>query len=230
MSEPHRPLPDALLERYLAGDLSGEALARFEAALAASPAERARVEALRADSAAFLISHPPGRLAAKLEPARRSWWVWVPAVFVPVAAALFLFLRTPVEDDSLTKGTVALTAFRQTASGAEALAPGTAVHAADRIRFSVTAGDGYVAILSKDGSGKVSVYYPYAATQAAPFEARAPLLPGAIGLDDVKGRERLWAVHGARPFELSPLTKQLEAGAEPNGPGLTTAVIEWVKE
>ena len=226
MSEP-RPLPDALLERYLAGDLTGESLAKVERAIADSPSERARVEELRADSAAFLIRHPPGPLAAKLEKPKRSWLLWLPLA-AAAAALLIFFVRPAVEPESSVKGSVVLTVFRQRGDApAEQLENGATVRPGDHVRFSITApADGFVAVISRDGAGKVSTYHPFGSPQAAPHKAKEPLLQSAIALDDVRGKERVWAVFSEKPFELAPLLQQLERGEEPKG---LTAVFDWVK-
>lgn len=228
-----RPLPDALLERYLAGDLTGEARARVEQALEASASERARLEALRADSAAFLISHPPGPLAARLESeAKPRWRLWLPLVGLAAAAGLVVLLRPPPEPEGTVKGGLVLSAFRQREGAeAEALGPGAKVKPGDKLRFSVAApGDGFLAVLSLDGAGQVSVYHPFSGTSAAAYRAASPLLPEAIALDEVKGRERVWAVFGKEAFALEPLLSQLREGRAPSGAGLATASLEWVKE
>ncbi|MBE2249048.1 MAG: DUF4384 domain-containing protein [Myxococcus sp.] len=234
MSEP-RPIPDALLERYLAGALTGEALARVERALADSPSERARLDALRADSAAFLISHPPGKIASRLATPRRPRWLWWVPVVAVASAALGVFIvqrEAEAEAEATVKGSLVFTAFRQREGGAaEALKPGAVVRPGDRVRFSVRApGAGFVAVLSRDGAGHASVYYPFAASQPAAHDGNEALLPDAIRLDDVLGAERVWALFSARPFELSPLLRQLERGETPSATGLSTASLMWTKE
>ncbi|MBL8919737.1 MAG: hypothetical protein JNJ54_12795 [Myxococcaceae bacterium] len=228
-----RPIPQALLERYAAGDLSGEALERVERALASSPAEKARLDELRADSAAFLVQQPPGPVAAKLEaPARPRWMFWVP--LVALAAGLLVFIAAPPveEPDSSVKGAVGLTAFRQRADGTvETLTRGQLVRPGDAVRFQVTApGPGFVAVLSRDGARKATTYHPFNGPRAVAFDPKQPLLETAIALDDVKGRETVWLVFGQQAFELAPLMKQLEEGREPSAAGLSVASLEWMKE
>jgi hypothetical protein len=70
--------------------------------------------------------------------------------------------------------------------------------------------DGFVAVLSRDGAGKVSVYYPYDGKEAAPYSAAQPLLPGAIALDETPGREDLWTLFSSHGFELAPYVEQLK--------------------
>jgi hypothetical protein len=227
-----RPLPDGLLERYLAGELTGEALARVEKALAESSEERARVDALRADAAAFLIKHPPGPIAARLEPPRRSWFQWLVPALAAVAALVVavVFLR-PVEDDVTTKGAMAFTAFRLSSDGAvQELTPNAKVKAGDRVRFSVKVpSDGFLAVVSRDGAGNASVYFPSSSTVSARHGATA-LLPDAIELDGVLGPERVWAIFSARSFEVSQAIEQLKGGSVPKRDGWLVVSVDWVKE
>src|SRR5689334_7559966 len=98
--EPRR-IPDALLERYLADTLPAEAKARLETTLAASPGDQARLAELRADSAAFLLQHPPGSLVARFqeESGRAKWWrrpmLLAPLLAATAAAAVVLMLLPP---------------------------------------------------------------------------------------------------------------------------------------
>lgn len=232
MSEP-RPISEALLERYLAGDLQGEALAKVERALAESPSERARLEALRADSAAFLIKHPPGPIAAKLEGSKTSWRRWFIPIFAAVAASFLVTVFFPRADDEVTvKGALALSAFRQSADGVvHELQPGEVVRPGDRLRFSVKVSeDGFLAVLSRDGAGQPSVYFPFGGSKAAAHSTTQPLLAEAVQLDAVLGPERVWAIFGKSAFELEPLIAQVKAGEAPRGKGLLITSMDWVKE
>lgn len=235
MSEGRR-IPDALLERYLAQDLAAEARADVEAKLAASASERARLEELRADSAAYLIKHPPGPLLAKAgldKPARPRWWLVLAPLGAVACLALVVLAVREREPDSQVKGGLVLSVFRQREGGAaaERLPSGATLSSGDRVRFEVRApADGWVAVLSRDGAGRVTVYYPDHGRQAAPYTTSAALLPGATGLDDTRGPEQVWAVHGASPFALDPLVKALEAGGAPSAQGLSAARFDWVKQ
>ncbi len=92
-----RRIPDVLLERYLAGDLSADLRRHIEREREAHPDTRTRLEELRADRQAFLAADLPAdvarRLAGRLEitdavaaPARpRRWLTWV---LGPSAAAV----------------------------------------------------------------------------------------------------------------------------------------------
>jgi hypothetical protein len=86
MSVGARRIPDVLLECYLVGSLDEEARAEVEAVLAESEADRAWLEELRAESAAFLVRSPPGPLVERFEASRRRWWRKPVVLFAPVLA------------------------------------------------------------------------------------------------------------------------------------------------
>jgi anti-sigma factor RsiW len=80
MTHAPRHIKDGLLECYLVDALAPDVRARLEAQLATSPADQARLEELRADSAAFLTSYPEGPLVARYEAEHQNssnWWRWV---------------------------------------------------------------------------------------------------------------------------------------------------------
>lgn len=224
-----RPIPDALLERYLTDSLDAEQRARIEAALANAPQERARLEALRADSAAFLIRNPPGPLVAKLQVTRRPWWRSGPALLmeglavVAVASLLFALqgeaLRNklfPDDPEFTVKGSVVLRVYRKRGNSGVPVAPGSQLSPQDVLRFEVKAGaSGFVAVLSRDGRGVASVYHPFESAEAAAYDAAQPLLPGAVELDDTLGHEDVYALYSPHPFELMWAVEALRKGGLP---------------
>jgi hypothetical protein len=229
-----RPIPEALLERYLAGDLKPAQKTELEARIAADPSEQRRLEAVRADHAAYLIKHPPGPTVARLSARPRiAWWAWVLAPLTAAAAALFFVIQRPLqqEDELGLKGALAVSVYRQTDSGpSERIDPGSTVNAGDRIRFEVRAGrDGWVAVLSRDGAGHVTVYYPYQGAAAARYSAADALLPGAIGLDETQGPEEIWVLFSPRPFGLASYVELLEKGGTPVFRGVAASRINWTK-
>ena len=113
-----------------------------------------------------------------------------------------------------------LRVFRDEGGGVEQPSGG-GLHAGDRIRFQVDAGEAgalpYIAILGVEASGKRSVYYPaVAADGPAPVqrtEVRAgAALPGAIELDDYAGHEWLYAVACPHPFALADVVVEVPGG------------------
>ena len=219
MTPESRRIPDALLERYLADALPAEAKARLETTLAASPRDQARLAELRADSAAFLLQHPPGALVARFqEDVRRARWWQRPRLLAPLlaataVAAFVLVLLPPTDDPYTTKGSVILTLHRKTADGSVPVSPDGVVAPHDSIRFEVKAPKrGFVAILSRDPRGTPTVYYPFGGWDAAPYDVTQPLLPGAIELDDTLGREDIYVLFSTRPFQLEGAMRALGTG------------------
>ena len=231
MSQGARRLRDAVLEMYLASALDAEARARVEAVLAGSEADQARLAELRADAEALLVSHPPAAFAARVEPAPRGegwrWGVWLGAVLAACLTAVFSGVAPrPVEPspEYAAKGGPLLEVYRLREGGGVPVWPGERLGAGDSLQFGVKAGTrGYVAVLSRDGVGQVTVYYPYGGDAAVAYAPGQPLLPGAIELDATPGTEELYALFSPEPFALGSAVKALESGA-PLEPALPRAV------
>jgi hypothetical protein len=215
MTPEPRHIPDALLERYLADALPAEAKSRLESTLASSPEDQARLAELRADSAAFLLQHPPGPLVARFqEDSQRAKGWRRPLLLAPLLAATAAAVVLAVLPPPYTiKGSVLLVLHRKEGAGS-AIVPRegpVAPHAS--IRFEVKgATGGFVAILSRDPQGTLTVYHPFGGTAAAPYDAAQPLLPGAIELDGTLGREDIYVLHSAQPFDVTWALQALRAG------------------
>lgn len=219
MSQGERRVKDAVLEMYVASALDEEARAKVEAALEESEADRARLAELRADSAAFLLQHPPAAFAARLEPGKQvpRWSVFAGAALAALALAVFagVLLMRPVAGppEYAAKGGPVLEVYRKQGDSAVPVRPGDTLGAGETIQFDVKAGaSGYVAVLSRDGAGHVTVYYPYGGDAAAAYTPGQSLLPGAIELDGTPGAESLYALYSPEPFTLSEAVKALESG------------------
>ena len=86
----HSHLSQLALERYLLGEISGEARRRLEDEIAGCPACRSRVDATSADDRAFALRPIPAAirdLAQKAAPAPARWWTSRLLIAVPAAAA-----------------------------------------------------------------------------------------------------------------------------------------------
>ena len=90
------------------------------------------------------------------------------------------------------------------ANGAR-LAPG------DALRFVLyPTGLPYVLIVSVDGAGQVSVYFPFQGQASAPIDGATPVsVPGSIVLDRAVGPERLFAIFSDRPLEAHAVRELL---------------------
>ncbi|KFE67752.1 DUF4384 domain-containing protein [Hyalangium minutum] len=227
MSSEIRCVPDALLERYLTDSLSAADRDQLEARLMESPRDRARLEELRADSAAFLIQHPPAPLVARFRRQRRrrgGSWHWptllTEVLLVGAAVGMLLVLQGDSllrllrdEPDFSVKGSVVLVMYRKEGDTGIPVSQNARLAPNDALRFEVRApASGYVAVLSRDGRGAAFVYYPFDGVDAALYDASQPLLPGAIELDDTLGQEDVYALYSAEPFGLEWAVEALRQG------------------
>lgn len=107
------------------------------------------------------------------------------------------------------------------------------VFARDRLQFTYSANeDGYIAVLSRDGAGTVSVYFPDAGDTSWPAAAgENRLLPQSTILDEVPGREQLYALHCKTPIALGPVRSELAHDRSLRAPsGCTLRLIELDKQ
>ncbi|WP_169800761.1 DUF4384 domain-containing protein [Archangium gephyra] len=220
----------------------------METLLGESQADRARLEELRAEASAFLVSHPPGPLEAHIEQTvgkrkmQRRWWggALMAPVLTGLVALTFLVLRpeehSPDERDWELKGNgVTLRVHRQVKAGSvqvkgtDELAPG------DILRFEVRSGTpGFLAVVGQDSRGRVSVYHPKAAPDAVPIAkgwTRIPPFP----LSDAPGKEEVSAIFSRTPFELAPVVRALEEGRPmsdilPSGAEVTSLSLRKQRE
>jgi hypothetical protein len=110
-----------------------------------------------------------------------------------------------VEDGERIKGLrPALSLFRKTAAGSEALADGDRARQGDVIRVGYRAsGRRYGVIVSLDGRGAVTRHLPEQGRLAAALEGgEVVLLAHAYELDDAPAWERFYFVTADEPFEV----------------------------
>jgi hypothetical protein len=230
MNEGKRQIRDALLERYLADALDVSTRANIETVLKTSEADQMRLSELRADSAAFLTQHPPGPLVARFEGNQfrlRRWRFlsYSVATVVCAAAALLLYFKRSAEDSFGAKGAVGLSVYKKAADGALEVGPDTTLSAGDEIRFKIEAPAArYVAVISRDAQGNVTVYYPFRGLAAEPYEPANSLLPAAVSLDAVTGNEDLYALAGPDPFRVESVVDALKSGRPLQPPALPAGV------
>jgi hypothetical protein len=90
-------------------------------------------------------------------------------------------------------------------SGHEAVAPG------DGVRFVVRpSGFSHLLIVSVDGAGHPSVYFPYEGRESAAIQDDGEItLPGSIVLDRTPGPERIFALFSQRPIQAAAVIAPL---------------------
>jgi len=110
--------------------------------------------------------------------------------------------------------------------------PGESVQPGDVVRFVYSSQKPRsLAILSLDGAGMASVYFPEGPeTLNVPAAEEAPL-PLGTRLDDVLGEEEVVALFCERPRAVEPVRQALQAahGALPEVPGCSLATFHFTK-
>jgi hypothetical protein len=151
------------------------------------------------------------KLRARVEGvSRRPRWVWMLA---PAAALVVALVVLPQRlfsgPESLPpeygiKGGPLLRVYARKGERVEEAREGASLAPGDALRFVVEpAGLPYLLVVSLDGAGSVSVYYPYggARSQRLPQAVGPVELPGSIVLDAAPGPERVFALFSHAPLE-----------------------------
>jgi hypothetical protein len=246
MSERQKKTPDWMLERLALGELDAATAEAVRAQLRAegrSP-ERA-LAAIAASNQQLLATHPAPRVAAEVQRrarARRSrlgWLLGAPIALAGLAAVVLTIafpgpMPHPAGGDELESTRIKgaspeagprLFVYRHGAGGDNQLADGTAAARGDllQLAYSGRAG-GWVALLSIDGAGKVTVHWPERGNAAVPVaDAREFRLPSSYELDDAPGFERFFLVRADAPFDIGPISTSARALA--GRPGARTALL-----
>jgi hypothetical protein len=226
---------DLGFDRLASGELEGQRSAEIAAHLQGCARCAERAAALGLAQAAFQRDVLPGLLA--LSPVRRSKarqrWLGVLAAAssCAIAAAALLALRapqaSPPASDVRSKGAPSLGFFVQhrghirQGEAAEVVAPG------DTLRFTYSTPErAYFAVLSRDGAGHGSVYFPAApATRAELVEAGHTVpLPIGTELDAVTGRETLVGLFCTSALPLEPVRAALER--DPSAPAPAGCIFD----
>ena len=231
-----RKIPDALLERYLADDLDPGLRARLAGELAGSDADRARLEELERDSAAFLARHPPGPLVARFEEKRRRrplWHLLAPVALAAAAASVLVFALRWTEGLGVDRQGIQLVIYAAETPGAP-IRPKPVASQDDAVRFLLeSASVGYVAVFGLDEAGGVRLYHPRAGDSAQAYDPQGPMLPGVTRLPPGSRREEVLGVFSPTPFALEPILAALRARRpleEVVPPGTLTAKVPLLEQ
>jgi hypothetical protein len=219
---------DLALDLLLAADLDEvRALVLHEhfAACVTCSARFASISAFRDEVANTLprLAEFDATRPRPLNRARSSGGWWGGALAVAAAVALWVghgpTAHSPL-DGTRAKGSVRLGFYVKRGEQVFRGGPGELLRPGDAIEFSYEApSDGYLAVLSVDGAGQASVYYPVG-SRARALTAGSHLLEQSTTLDAVLGRETLYALWCDGPAELEPLRRALESSAAlPVSPG-----------
>lgn len=236
------PIDDLLLERFALGELPEAQAEALRRAIDADPSLRARLDELRASSAAILERYPARELAGRIEEraaraarraqrtsTHRSWLLVVPAL----AAASLVGIALVGEQGGLDPGVEItrpkgngpkLAIHRKHGEASEQLRSGAPARAGDTLQVSYLAGGRrFGVIVSIDGRGDATLHFPAQPGGSTALQAeREAALPAAFELDDAPHFERFFFVTGDEPLDAARvlqsarvLARSREAAAAP---------------
>jgi hypothetical protein len=142
--------------------------------------------------------------------------------------------KSPVEDDLGTriKGGGRLSFFVASGDAVHRGNVGEVLRAGDRVEFVLALPEArYVAVLSRDGRGNASVFFPQAPRAERLEAGPAVKLPTSTELDDAPGREDVYGLFCPEAVELEPVRAGLQAtGRLSAPPGCELTTIHWLKQ
>lgn len=208
-----------VLDELALGALGPDAAAQADAhleACAACRADRDTAQALREHFTREVLARTsPGKRRGWLAP-RRARWAWLAVPVLAAAALALVYLRPApappgLAPDLAIKGDATWQLFARRDQQTFAVHDGTVLVAGDRVRFVVIPdGARYLLVVSVDGAGAVSTYFPFGGTASASLEPGARLeLPDSIVLDSAPGPERVFALFSDEPIAVAAVQDQL---------------------
>lgn len=219
-------LSDLAIDRLLRNELSQKAAAAAREHAARCALCRARIGELESARAAFQAAPPPLR---RPQP-RRRWSRPLAVAGASLAAAAGIVLMLRGDGGTRLKGGRSVGFYVQHGDQLRRGQTGERVAPGDSVQL-VYSGDAplYGAILSVDGAHQVSRYFPESPSAAALPSGAAQRFPRSTQLDDVLGRETVYALLCREPLPLDPLQQALAAGRPLDAPGCYVEQIELDK-
>jgi len=240
-------LSDLRLDQARVGELAQEALAELDAHLRSCARCRERQRSL--DEAHAQVEVPPlhlpapkalGEALGEATPGRRWWRAGAAGLAVAAAALLVVFVR-PTGPDELSVDASAGPGPTTRTKGGPTLhfhvrrdgrvfegGPGELIRPGDALRFAYSWPEGgSIAVLSRDGAGTVSAYFPPGDHTFPAAGGQEIDLPGAILLDDVVGDEILFGIFCAEPRSIATLERAIDA--RPDDPEVAGCQIDRVR-
>lgn len=202
------------LHRYRLGELSPEEAAHVRAALAASPADAARLRAQEATRAEFALRPVPAALR-NLE--KRPFWAnWrMPILAMAASAALILVLPAAPPEHTRIKGHESRVDVL--VEGRGLLDAGELLHAGDRVQLRLPAGP-FVEAWVSDGETVLGRFDAYA--------DRPALAPFSLTLDDAPGEDQVVLLLARERLNVGTAQKMLNGEG---GPGVERVTVRLPK-
>ncbi len=215
------------LDRFRLGELPPPEAAQVQAHLLGCALCREASDVLGKAEADFRASAIP------LQASPRDWrraLLWGSGAVAAAAACLLAFQPSAAVRSKGPPASVGM--YVQHGPDVRRALPGEAVAPGDSVRFVYSSREpGYLAILSRDGAGVATVYFPGGSEMASVPAAEDALLPLATRLDGVLGEETVLAVLCPGPRALEPLREALQASPQslPEVPGCRLATFHFTK-
>lgn len=212
-----------------------DALGRLRGHVSSCESCRVAFEKLKTQDDLFVSHMLPRHLARMSRPEKTRRWraIFWWSLAVPTLAGVLMMIpktedletssRTAPADDPVlgVKGPGILRVIVQRNRVTREVKDGEVLLQGDAIRLVLPpTGFSQVLIVSIDGDGKVSIYYPYAGDRSTSVLPDRPTEApdGSIGLDMARGPERIYAIWSKTPVlvhEVQPLLQQIfEKGDE----------------
>ena len=183
---------------------------------ASCPRCTALLAAHRRERAAFAV--PMAHRARGRARGHGRWTIGFAALAAVFCVWLVASRGRPGETETRSKGKPALAFYVKHGDAVREGAPGEVVCPNDAINFVVsTEQPAFLAIISVDGAGKVTAYYPDGPTAAAVPAGRDRVLPRSVLLDDTLGLERIVGLFCDRPTGVAELAAAVARDAIPSG-------------
>lgn len=214
-------LSDLRLDELLADELAADAAAAASAHLGDCARCRDRERELVAERMQFRTAMMP-----PLRARRRGRRLAVASAAGVAAAAAFALVvhNGNAGDTTRTKGGAYLGLVVVRGAAMHRAGPGEVVHPGDTLSYVVTTGEpAYVAVASRDGAGRVTIYVPFERVTAG----RDLQLSLATVLDATLGPEQLVAVFCSAPI-AGALVRSAIDGRDPPGCTVDRLAIEKV--
>ncbi len=247
---PEGCISDLRFDQWRAGELDPELIEELEGHLESCARCQARHDEIEAQAEAFLAAYPKLELpqpeapraddgnVVALRAKRARLYAWSGGLVGLAAAAAFALVvgtKGAGDGDELgvrSKGTSRIGFFVKHGEHVREGGDGQVVYPGDQLRFYITSlKPQHVAILSLDGAGAASIYYPAGGTSESVGVLRNHAVDSSVLLDDALGEERLWGIFCEAPFELEPLREALEQNAAlPALTGCTVDELSMVKQ